>query len=105
VLSLHHTAVPSLLVSAARLLVDLAAAYVAIGLLFAPWFVWRGVGRIDPHAQDATLGFRLIIAPGAVALWPLLLGRLLSGRTAPPEERNAHRALARWGPDLEVPRR
>jgi len=70
--------------------------YLAVGLLFAVPFVTRGVGRIDPTARSATWGFRLIIIPGAVALWPLLLTRWVSGRVAP-EERNAHRRAARNG--------
>ena len=51
----------------------------------------RGVERIDPAAKGASRGFRLIIVPGAVALWPLLLRRWISG-APPPAERNAHRA-------------
>lgn len=56
----------------AELLVAAAGAYVAAGLLFAFAFVTRGVSRVDPVAREATLGFRLIILPGATALWPLL---------------------------------
>jgi hypothetical protein len=49
--------------------------YAAAGLLFAVPFLWRGVARLDPVASGSPLGFRLIILPGVVALWPLLAWR------------------------------
>ena len=67
--------------------------YAGIGLLFALPFVTRGVERIDPGARGATWGFRLIVLPGVVALWPILLRRWISG-SPPPRERTAHRAAA-----------
>ena len=51
----------------------MAGGYVAAGALFAAAFLTWGVSRIDPVARQGTLGFRLIILPGVVALWPLLL--------------------------------
>jgi hypothetical protein len=66
--------------------------YLAIGLAFALWFLWSGVDRVDASARRGTPGFRLLILPGSVALWPLLLRRLKAG--GPPRERNAHRDLA-----------
>jgi hypothetical protein len=66
--------------------------YLAIGLVFALWFVWRGVDRLDASAREGTWGFRLLILPGSVALWPAMLRRLRSG--GPPREHNAHRDLA-----------
>jgi hypothetical protein len=59
----------------AELLVGLLAAYGAVGVAFAIAFVSVGIARVDPVARHAPLGFRLIVAPGAAALWPLLLGR------------------------------
>lgn len=53
--------------------------YAAIGVLFAVAFVTRGIGRIDESAHDATLGVRLILIPGSVALWPVLLRKWLRG--------------------------
>jgi hypothetical protein len=49
------------------------AVYTAAGMLFAAAFVIHGAGRVDPNVQGAPWTFHLIIAPGAVALWPLLL--------------------------------
>jgi uncharacterized membrane protein YdfJ with MMPL/SSD domain len=84
------------MVALAEVLTVVVGVYVAAGVLFAVPFVLRGVNRIDPVAQGGTWGFRLIIVPGVVALWPLLALRWLRG-AQPPEERNAHRATAKRG--------
>lgn len=76
-------------------LVVAAGVYAAIGIVFALAFVTRGVWRIDPAARGASFGFRLVVLPGAMALWPLLARRWWSGATARPEENNAHRRAAR----------
>ena len=65
----------------AELLVDGLAAYGLAGLVFAVVFVTMGIQRVDSVAEHAPLGFRLIVLPGAAALWPLLLVRWL--RAAP----------------------
>jgi hypothetical protein len=59
----------------ALIIVTSAGAYVAAGLVFAAAFVTWGVRRIDAAARAGTLGFRLIILPGVVVLWPVLLIR------------------------------
>jgi hypothetical protein len=61
-------------------IVRLAALYLAAGCLFAIPFAWRWSGRLDPVAAHGTTGFRFLLLPGAILLWPLLLRRLL--RTA-----------------------
>ncbi len=68
--------------------------YLACGLVFAIPFVLIGVKKVDPHAMHGSWGFRVLIVPGTMALWPLLLRRWASGVHEPPEERNAHRRLA-----------
>ena len=83
----------------ATVVVQAVGAYVAVGVAFALAFLWRGLGRVDPAARESSAGFRLIVLPGVVALWPLLARRWLAGRGAPPVERNAHRRSAeREGP-------
>jgi hypothetical protein len=66
----------------------LAGAYLAIGLVFAVPFAYRWAGRLDPVAGHGTWGFRLLILPGAVALWPLLLARVVRGGDSPPRSPN-----------------
>ena len=66
--------------------------YLACGFLFAIPYVLQGVKKVDPHAAHGSWGFRLLIFPGTLAFWPLLLRRWTKGVHAPPEECNAHRA-------------
>jgi hypothetical protein len=60
---------------AAELFVEVVATYGVVGAVFAVAFATRGIQRIDPVAEHAPVGFRLIVMPGAAALWPLLLVR------------------------------
>ena len=53
--------------------------YAALGLAFAVVFVSFGVQKIDPEAKGTKLGFRLLIIPGVMAFWPMLLRRWASG--------------------------
>lgn len=83
-------------VETAEWIVNLAAAYIVIGLLFCGPFLIRGIGRIDRHAESSGLAVRLILLPGTMALWPLLLNRWARGLPLP-IERSAHRARAERG--------
>ena len=71
-------------------------AYAALGVLFAAAFLPRGIQRIDPGARGSGWGFRLIVLPGVVTFWPLLLQRWMAG-AALPVESNAHRRRVRPG--------
>jgi hypothetical protein len=75
----------------ATLLVGVLYLYGIAGLVFAIAFVITGVKRIDSEAIGSGVGFRVLIFPGAAALWPLLLRRWISRTAEPPEERNPHR--------------
>jgi hypothetical protein len=61
-----------------EILVGALMLYAALGFLFGLAFVLRGVQRVDAAAKETGLGFRLIILPGAAALWPVLLRRWLA---------------------------
>ena len=49
------------------------ASYALLGAVFGVLFVTSGIGRLDHAAIGAPWSFRLLILPGAAALWPLLL--------------------------------
>lgn len=74
-------------------LVNLLMVYLAVGIVFAIAFVRKGVEKIDPAAEEGTWGFRVLIAPGAAALWPILAKRWWAG-AGPPAESNPHRDAA-----------
>lgn len=73
-------------VAVAEALVATIAAYTAVGIAFALAFVVRGAGRIDPSAAAGTIGFRILIFPGAAALWPLLARRWRRTNGVPPAQ-------------------
>jgi hypothetical protein len=52
--------------------------YVAAGLAVGLAFVLFGVTRVQPAA--VTVGARILLLPGATALWPLVLQRWLKCR-------------------------
>jgi hypothetical protein len=74
-------------------------AYAVIGAIFAIPFVLFWSGWLDPGAKAGSLGFRLIILPGAIAFWPLMalktLRALHQGTVPPDPERPVTPALQR----------
>lgn len=58
-----------------------AGTYALCGVVVAAVVHGRGLRRLDSAAASAPLGFRLIITPGLVVLWPLVLARTLRGTT------------------------
>ena len=69
-----------------------AGFYLAAGLIFALAFVTVGVQRLDGDAKGGTVGFRILILPGATLLWPLLAARWVRGAGVP-SEKTAHKRL------------
>lgn len=69
--------------AAANFILLLAGIYTGAGLLVGVWLIAFGLGRLDPAARGAGLGVRLIILPGLVALWPLMLHRALCASSGP----------------------
>lgn len=45
----------------------------AVHALCGAYFVMRRVGKMDSAADHGTWGFRLLILPGMIVLWPLFL--------------------------------
>ena len=56
------------------------AVYAAAGVAVAAAFVASGVGRVLPEPAPVTAGARILIFPGAAALWPYVLIRWLKAR-------------------------
>jgi hypothetical protein len=70
-------------VETAEAIVGTLAGYFVLGLAFASFFVTRGVAAIDPAARGMPRLARLLIAPGVVALWPLLLWKWFTQKSPP----------------------
>lgn len=77
-------------------IIRIAGLYFAGGFVFAIYFLIAGVTRLDRAAIGSSIWFRLLLIPGAVALWPLLALRLMSNVKAPTEH-NAHRDAVEEG--------
>ena len=56
------------------------ALYAATGVAVAAAFVVFGVARVLPEPAPVTVGARILIFPGAAALWPYVLVRWLKAR-------------------------
>lgn len=52
--------------------------YILLGLVTAVLFVSFGVTRVLPYPM--TLGARILVLPGAAALWPYVLARWMKSR-------------------------
>ncbi|MEM7659228.1 MAG: hypothetical protein AAF399_24115 [Bacteroidota bacterium] len=57
------------------LLPILLYAYLGIGVIFSVMFVFWGVQKVDEGMASAKIGLRLLMMPGTIALWPVLLGK------------------------------
>ncbi|MGE5107792.1 MAG: hypothetical protein ACM3H8_09625 [Sphingobacteriales bacterium] len=58
-----------------------AAIYVVCGFIFAIAFISKGIEKVDEGAHGGTWGFKLIIIPGVIALWPLLLEKWIKSKS------------------------
>jgi membrane protein implicated in regulation of membrane protease activity len=71
-------------VDLAQIILIAATAYAIAGSAFALAFISVGMSAIDRAAQSAPLTVRILVFPGAVALWPMLLRRWISARRSRP---------------------
>ena len=63
------------------ILVTAITMYALTGAIFASAFVTRGIDRLDQAARGSGIAFRLIVIPGAAALWPLLLRKWIGAKS------------------------
>jgi hypothetical protein len=66
----------------AEVILFIVLAYLVCGLALGVPFVFRGVDRVDEAARGASIGFRLLILPGTVALWPLMAAKWIKAPKA-----------------------
>jgi hypothetical protein len=55
------------------IIISIIAVYLALGFVFAILFVVKGVNKIDEGAHGSNIGFRIIIIPGVIIFWVVLL--------------------------------
>lgn len=56
--------------------------YLFVGVLFALQFLTRLIHKLDEGAKESSLSFKLIIFPGCVVFWPLLLKKYIMTKRA-----------------------
>lgn len=52
--------------------------YLIIGFVLGIAIILRGLNSIDPTTVGSPISFKLIILPGVVALWPMLIKRMIN---------------------------
>lgn len=62
-------------------LLFLACIYLLAGVLFAIAFLTKGIKAVDPSAQGVSFGFKFLITPGCIALWPILLSKWIKAKS------------------------
>ena len=51
------------------------AFYLVLGILFVVPFLIKGLTKVDESAHGGTIGFKIIIIPGVIIFWPVLLNK------------------------------
>ena len=52
-----------------------AGIYLLLGALFVVPFLLKGLTKVDAGAHGGTIGFKIIIIPGVIVFWPVLLSK------------------------------
>ena len=55
------------------MLLGISGAYAVVGIIIAILFFTRWLKDFDPSAKDGSGGFRVLVTPGIIALWPLIV--------------------------------
>ena len=59
------------------ILLIIVALYLICGLLISFFFLAKGLQEIDEGTHGTGIGFRVIILPGMIVFWPVLLKKWL----------------------------
>ncbi|GJM29989.1 MAG: hypothetical protein DHS20C17_26240 [Cyclobacteriaceae bacterium] len=61
------------LTSSVSVIVLIAGIYLVIGMVFCLVLLIKGLGKLDPNAESTGVGFKILLTPGIIAFWPILL--------------------------------
>ena len=53
----------------------IVAIYLLLGVFFVIPFLVKGLTKVDAGAHRGTIGFKIIIIPGVIVFWPVLLSK------------------------------
>jgi len=54
--------------------------YLFAGIVFTIFFQAKGLSKIDEGVHGSSWGFRIIIIPGCIVFWPLLLKKWVKAK-------------------------
>ena len=57
--------------------------YPVLGVLFVFPFLVKGLTKVDKGAHGGTIGFKIIIVPGVIVFWPVLLSKWVKANRKP----------------------
>lgn len=57
--------------------------YLVPGVLFVIPFLVKGLTKVDEGAHGGTTGFKIIIIPGVIVFWPVLLSKWVKANHKP----------------------
>ena len=69
-----------------EILLMIVAVYLLVGVLFVIPFLIKGLNKVDEGAHGSTIGFKIIIIPGVIVLWPVLLSKWMRKPPSPKGE-------------------
>ena len=69
-----------MLITIVTIIIWIVSIYLICGAVFTILFFLRGLSIVDEGANGSTIGFRIIIIPGCLSLWPLLLRKWIQAR-------------------------
>ena len=69
-----------------EILLIIVAIYLALGACFVVPFLIKGLAKVDEGTHGSTIGFKIIIIPGVIVLWPVLLKKWMKKNPAPKGE-------------------
>jgi hypothetical protein len=67
----------------ASLILTVLGVYMAVGLIFGVAFIILGASKIDTASIKMPIRVRLLILPGVMLLWPLMMAKWIT-RKGPP---------------------
>ena len=63
-----------------EIILCIVALYLALGFLFMIPFLIKGINKIDEGAHGSSIGFRIIIIPGVIVFWIVLLNKWIKAK-------------------------
>lgn len=63
-----------------QIILILVSIYLLLGVLFVIPFLIKGLRKVDEDAHGGTIAFKIIIIPGVIVFWPLLLSKWMKNR-------------------------